>query len=320
MRLARRKAAREGGSPRGCSVLRRGAAHRQAGSLSTAHPELRTRAPSKCVLRTHGSGSHWALSSLPEQAPEQGLDRFSYGKCEPGSRGLQPLSPLPGLTPMLSSPPDYETIRNGGLIFAVVAFVIGLLIILSKCLGRAGRPPGAAPLQGTLPHPPARQGRGPPAARNAWQACGCRRRQRGCPQGDGPRSSTAWWGFGEGELGQGLQPREASAAPLAPRPAVPLRREEEEEAGKRGGPVAAGRWQEMLQARGNAPRCRDAVEGELGPRHSSELSLPKATPRQAPVPPSTAPLLPPGANCPRASPSLRCSGCLVPNKVPAERG
>ncbi|NXV73911.1 ATNG ATPase, partial [Atlantisia rogersi] len=40
-----------------------------------------------------------------EQAPEQGLDRFSY---------------------------DYETIRNGGLIFAVVAFVLGLLIILSK--------------------------------------------------------------------------------------------------------------------------------------------------------------------------------------------
>lgn len=32
-----------------------------------------------------------------------------------------------------SFPPDYETIRHGGLIFAVVAFVIGLLIILSKC-------------------------------------------------------------------------------------------------------------------------------------------------------------------------------------------
>ncbi|XP_039352379.1 sodium/potassium-transporting ATPase subunit gamma isoform X2 [Mauremys reevesii] len=27
---------------------------------------------------------------------------------------------------------DYETIRNGGLIFAVVAFVVGLLIILSR--------------------------------------------------------------------------------------------------------------------------------------------------------------------------------------------
>uniref|UniRef100_A0A8D0EJM4 FXYD domain-containing ion transport regulator n=1 Tax=Strix occidentalis caurina TaxID=311401 RepID=A0A8D0EJM4_STROC len=35
----------------------------------------------------------------------------------------------------------YETIRNGGLIFAVVAFIVGLLIILSKCLGWAGRPP-----------------------------------------------------------------------------------------------------------------------------------------------------------------------------------
>ncbi|NXH29446.1 ATNG ATPase, partial [Myiagra hebetior] len=31
-----------------------------------------------------------------------------------------------------SSSSDYDTIRNGGLIFAVVAFVIGLLIILSK--------------------------------------------------------------------------------------------------------------------------------------------------------------------------------------------
>uniref|UniRef100_A0A8C3CL63 FXYD domain-containing ion transport regulator n=1 Tax=Cairina moschata TaxID=8855 RepID=A0A8C3CL63_CAIMO len=60
MRLVRRKAAREGGSPRGCSVLRR----------------------------------------------------------------------------------DYETIRNGGLIFAVVAFVIGLLIILSQrfhCGGKKKR-------------------------------------------------------------------------------------------------------------------------------------------------------------------------------------
>uniref|UniRef100_A0A8C3QJ77 FXYD domain-containing ion transport regulator n=1 Tax=Cyanoderma ruficeps TaxID=181631 RepID=A0A8C3QJ77_9PASS len=36
----------------------------------------------------------------------------------------------------------YDTIRNGGLIFAVVAFVIGLLIILSQrfhCGGRKKR-------------------------------------------------------------------------------------------------------------------------------------------------------------------------------------
>ncbi|XP_037697528.1 sodium/potassium-transporting ATPase subunit gamma isoform X1 [Choloepus didactylus] len=27
---------------------------------------------------------------------------------------------------------DYETVRNGGLIFAVLAFIVGLIIILSK--------------------------------------------------------------------------------------------------------------------------------------------------------------------------------------------
>ncbi|NXP49084.1 ATNG ATPase, partial [Heliornis fulica] len=46
-----------------------------------------------------------------------------------------------GLTPARlssSSSSDYETIRNGGLIFAVVAFVLGLLIILSKCLLHGG--------------------------------------------------------------------------------------------------------------------------------------------------------------------------------------
>ncbi|XP_054251480.1 sodium/potassium-transporting ATPase subunit gamma [Indicator indicator] len=56
-----------------------------------------------------------ALSASREQAPGQGLDRFSY---------------------------DYETIRNGGLIFAFVAFVVGLLIILSqrfRCGGKKRR-------------------------------------------------------------------------------------------------------------------------------------------------------------------------------------
>ncbi|KAM6044729.1 uncharacterized protein LJ206_018692 [Theristicus caerulescens] len=60
----------------------------------------------------------WQSDVQSEQAPEQGLDRFSY---------------------------DYETIRNGGLIFAVVAFVIGLLIILSQrfhCGGKKKRRQG----------------------------------------------------------------------------------------------------------------------------------------------------------------------------------
>ncbi|XP_058542847.1 sodium/potassium-transporting ATPase subunit gamma isoform X2 [Neofelis nebulosa] len=34
---------------------------------------------------------------------------------------------------------DYETVRNGGLIFAALAFVVGLIIILSKRLRCGGR-------------------------------------------------------------------------------------------------------------------------------------------------------------------------------------
>lgn len=86
-----------------------------------------------------GSGSHWVFS-FPEQAPKQGPDRFTYGKWVPvrcgavSWGGWQPTSHTPRLMLQLpSSPPDYETIRYGGLIFAIVAFVVGLLIILSKC-------------------------------------------------------------------------------------------------------------------------------------------------------------------------------------------
>ncbi|XP_015445622.1 sodium/potassium-transporting ATPase subunit gamma isoform X2 [Pteropus alecto] len=34
---------------------------------------------------------------------------------------------------------DYETVRNGGLIFAALAFVVGLIIILSKRLRCGGK-------------------------------------------------------------------------------------------------------------------------------------------------------------------------------------
>lgn len=94
-----------------------------------------------------------------------------------------------GLTPArLSSSPDYETIRNGGLIFAVVAFVVGLLIILSKCLGWAGRPPGlCSPARGpfSTPLPP----RPTPGTGGCWaggpptlphRARGGHRPRRGC--------------------------------------------------------------------------------------------------------------------------------------------
>ena len=62
--------------------------------------------------------------------------------------GWQPTSHTPRLMLQLpSSPPDYETIRYGGLIFAIVAFVVGLLIILSKCCPARGSSllPGCQP-------------------------------------------------------------------------------------------------------------------------------------------------------------------------------
>ncbi|XP_039420902.1 sodium/potassium-transporting ATPase subunit gamma isoform X2 [Corvus cornix cornix] len=68
--------------------------------------------------RTRSLGCPALRTGWHEQVPEQGADRFSY---------------------------DYDTIRNGGLIFAVVAFVIGLLIILSQrfhCGGRKKRRQG----------------------------------------------------------------------------------------------------------------------------------------------------------------------------------
>ncbi|XP_064029164.1 LOW QUALITY PROTEIN: FXYD domain-containing ion transport regulator 6-like [Pogoniulus pusillus] len=70
--------------------------------------------PGACCQSQTPAGQHTGTMS-DEQVPGQGMDRFSY---------------------------DYETIRNGGLIFAVVAFVVGLLIILSQrfhCGGKKKR-------------------------------------------------------------------------------------------------------------------------------------------------------------------------------------
>lgn len=71
------------------------------------------------------------------------------------------------------------------------------------------------------------QGASPGAEAEGQPAGG---RAGGPSGGTAPGAAPLRGGFG-GELGQGLQPREAPAAPLAPRPAVPLRREEEEEVG-----------------------------------------------------------------------------------------
>ncbi|NWQ83379.1 ATNG ATPase, partial [Columbina picui] len=52
------------------------------------------------------------------------LMRFPVGAC------CQSKTPAGRHTDTMGD--DYETVRNGGLIFAVVAFVIGLLVILSE--------------------------------------------------------------------------------------------------------------------------------------------------------------------------------------------
>ncbi|XP_070282242.1 sodium/potassium-transporting ATPase subunit gamma isoform X5 [Myotis yumanensis] len=64
-------------------------------------------------------------------------------------RPLNPTAGLRGGSPGGDVDPfhyDYEAVRKGGLIFAGLAFVVGLIIILSKrlrCGGRKKHRPGA---------------------------------------------------------------------------------------------------------------------------------------------------------------------------------
>ncbi|XP_045653827.1 sodium/potassium-transporting ATPase subunit gamma-like isoform X1 [Ursus americanus] len=56
--------------------------------------------------------------------------------------GLDGRPGVPGGSPKGDVDPfyyDYETVRNGGLIFAALAFVVGLIIILSKRLRCGGK-------------------------------------------------------------------------------------------------------------------------------------------------------------------------------------
>ncbi|XP_032937488.1 sodium/potassium-transporting ATPase subunit gamma isoform X1 [Catharus ustulatus] len=95
-------------------------AHSQCEAPAGRHAETMGDVLDPALSHLHTVRTWLSLEFLlfSEQVPEQGQDRFSY---------------------------DYDTIRNGGLIFAVVAFVIGLLIILSQrfhCGGRKKRRQG----------------------------------------------------------------------------------------------------------------------------------------------------------------------------------
>ncbi|KAF5921207.1 hypothetical protein HPG69_018607 [Diceros bicornis minor] len=69
-----------------------------------------------------------AMQLRTELGQESGLSRgfWLLSSCEPTPGGG---SPKEDVDPFYY---DYETVRNGGLIFAALAFLVGLIIILSK--------------------------------------------------------------------------------------------------------------------------------------------------------------------------------------------
>uniref|UniRef100_A0A7N5JPI2 FXYD domain-containing ion transport regulator n=1 Tax=Ailuropoda melanoleuca TaxID=9646 RepID=A0A7N5JPI2_AILME len=85
------------------------------------------------------------LSLPPTHRPPVPGISWLHPPSSPGSLGLLlgwAVGAVPGTTHPTSLPSpssDYETVRNGGLIFAALAFVVGLIIILSKRLRCGGR-------------------------------------------------------------------------------------------------------------------------------------------------------------------------------------
>ncbi|XP_007456399.1 PREDICTED: FXYD domain-containing ion transport regulator 6 [Lipotes vexillifer] len=67
------------------------------------------------------------------QKPRNGAPESRELKCSPQVSGG---SPKEDVDPFSY---DYETVRNGGLIFAALAFIVGLIIILSRRFHCGGR-------------------------------------------------------------------------------------------------------------------------------------------------------------------------------------
>ena len=98
------------------------------------------------------------LSLPPTHRPPVPGISWLHPPSSPGSLGLLlgwAVGAVPGTTHPTSLPSpssDYETVRNGGLIFAALAFVVGLIIILSKWGCRKGLPHGAVSLLKATEH------------------------------------------------------------------------------------------------------------------------------------------------------------------------
>ena len=78
------------------------------------------------------------------------------GRCARVRWGAEEAAPVPEPSrnqPLCLFPPDYQSLRIGGLVFAVVLFTVGILLILSKlttrrALGVRARAVGAVPTGG----------------------------------------------------------------------------------------------------------------------------------------------------------------------------
>lgn len=106
------------------------------------------------------------LSLPPTHRPLVPGISWLHPPSSPGSLGLLlgwAVGAVPGTTHPTSLPSpssDYETVRNGGLIFAALAFVVGLIIILSKWGCRKGLLHGATSLLKATEHGFPRRGWG----------------------------------------------------------------------------------------------------------------------------------------------------------------
>ncbi|XP_069411394.1 sodium/potassium-transporting ATPase subunit gamma isoform X4 [Ovis canadensis] len=85
----------------------------------------------------------WAVSRAGALGGQRICPLLTWSPAQPGQAGrheTQPAAPAMdrwylGGSPKENEDPfyyDYETVRNGGLIFAALAFIVGLVIILSK--------------------------------------------------------------------------------------------------------------------------------------------------------------------------------------------
>ena len=103
-------------------------------------------------LSREARSAHPLVCLFPVDTQEKEEDPFNYGEhrrargrvCWCVRWGAKEAAPFPEPArnkPLCLLPADYQSLRIGGLVFAVVLFTVGILLILSK-LGRVGQGSG----------------------------------------------------------------------------------------------------------------------------------------------------------------------------------